>query len=263
MATTVEGALASGEQVRWRFYLTVDGVPHAFGMSTADTAVFETETGRIHKACIRDLPQFSGDSLSYANRTVVGGTVSVEVLDDDALALQAFFAPRKRRATWVTAAHTAATTTLTVDDSAAVGTLPVDLWVGGETMRATAAPTATTLTVVRAKYGSPAQKHRGATEQGASVHVVPRRWKGRRVRVWGYLVDSQGQATTGRRLQFGVWRLRSAPTFLGPRRWRIEGDPLIDDFATRKLGEGLFDSASNSASCSQHGSTRHKRIRFF
>lgn len=243
MSTFTEALAADAEQIRWRFYFTIDGVGAVFGMSAADTAVFETETGRTHLAGIRGVPQFSGDQLNYRSRAVVGGTFTAEVLDDDALSLAALVVPRSRRSTFVTANANRTTTTLTVKDSS-VFTLPCDIYVDGETMRATAAPTATTLTVVRGKYGSEAQPHRGGTEQGASVFAAPRRWKGRRVRVWGYLVDSQGRATTGRRLQFGTWMLKAAPTSLSPRRWRFEGVPLLDDFARRKLGEGIQDSAT-------------------
>lgn len=122
------------------------------------------------------------------------GTVSVSALDftihDPSLLFAAAHTVDELSAfaTFLTEAHTSGTTTLTVDSSSAVGSLPCFLWVGAECVEATAAPTSTTLLVTRARRGTTARalEYDAATAQAVTPGVyTSKHWlAGTRVRLY-------------------------------------------------------------------------------
>ena len=89
-------------------------------------------------------------------------------------------------ATYMTAELTAAATTLAVQNSAAVGALPRVVWVAGEAMLATAAPTSTTLTVTRGYLGTQARAipYEASDAVAYEVRLGPGSATGRRVRFY-------------------------------------------------------------------------------
>lgn len=133
--------------------------------------------------------------------------------------------------TFMTAAATAGDTTLNVADSAAIGATPRVIWVGGEAMLASAAPTATTLTVQRGYLGTRARplEYDAGRAQVFEVLAAPLSMVGRRVKLY------RMTSATGCTLRW-VGYVRRGPTLAengGPfmvscvHAWEQEGESTL------------------------------------
>jgi len=250
MATTFAGALASGEGLDWGYYFTIDGVPHVFGHDPAATAVLEPDSGRIHLDVLTEPPEVTRSTIDYGERRVVGGTFGAKLVDDGGV-LEGLFTPRARPVTWVNDAFAIGDGAMSINDSTDIAE-PSVVYVDAETIAVSEIDNSgvgggPAIIGTFGAFGSEEQDHLGEVELGAGVYLAPPSWAGRRLRAYAYLMDRQGRVTTDRRFLLGVWRVRTCPTSLGRQQWRVETEPLIDDFWKRKVGDGLGEDDASYA----------------
>lgn len=243
------------DAARMRLVVTVDGIDEAWtDARTLDASLFGRTTART----LLDAVETGEDRLDYDRRMVDGGSLRVELLDDEGDPLAALFAVQTRAATWLTADVTSGVDTLDVASTAALPSSGT-VYVGGETITYTGT-TPTTLTgCSRGVAGSPAQAHRGTTEQGAPVFLAPPAWIGRRVRLWGILLDDDGTSTSSLTQALGTWSMSSPPVQRDDGTWVIEARALAGELGERRLYLGLreaesaggltFDGETYTASC--------------
>lgn len=225
---------ASGKSLR--LTVSVDGVPLDF---TASMALAAPASPAIDGRGMLVSVDESTTTLDRQKRIQVGGGFVAVVQDRDNI-LRNLFATRSFRTTWVTANASRTATTIIVYDTAAFPAAGV-VYIAGETIEYTGKTSGPdTLTgCTRGAYGSPAQAHRGGTEQGASVFLVPPSWLGRRVRLVGTFDDDNGVPDTSTAETIGTFRMERAPVEDGQGRWELRCSHLSDEFGRRKVGSGL------------------------
>lgn len=163
-----------------RYYTTPNVTVSSFSDGTPTGATALDALGRPDFTLSERIHPAEGgldvSALNFVLHASGGDTITAEwTNDDDELV-----------ATYMTAELTAAATTLTVQNSAAVGALPRVVWVAGEAMLATAAPTSTTLTVTRGYLGTQARAipYEAAEALTYEVRLGPGSATGRRVRFY-------------------------------------------------------------------------------
>ena len=163
-----------------RYYTTPNVTVSSFSDGTPTGATALDALGRPDFTLSERMHPAEGgldvSALDFVLHATGGDSVTAEwTNDDDELV-----------ATYMTAELTAAATTLTVQNSAAVGALPRVVWVAGEAMLATAAPTSTTLTVTRGYLGTQARAipYDAEAAQAYEVRLGPGSATGRRVRFY-------------------------------------------------------------------------------
>lgn len=234
---TLADRLVSASSKDTRYVVSVDGVPCDFTAAIDETV--PTDAGAIDGRGMLVSVDESATKLDRQKRIQTGGGF-VAVVQDRAGLLDALFAVRSFRTTFITANTSRTATTVNVDNAAALDAAGV-VYVGGETIAYTG-KTATTLTgCTRGAFGAPAQPHRGGTDNGASVYTVPPGWLGRRVRFTVVFRDDSGAIDVSTRETLGTFRLEAAPVSLGEGRWELRCSHLSDEIGRRKLGTGIAE----------------------
>lgn len=163
----------NNSNVLW--YLEIDGLRKRYGSRAPSWNPADSGTNRHIEPYFLEpgIPQIAGQKSKPLNGSTTPHSFTVELVDvGDALtALFSIHDDTTRNETTLTAACNDSTTTITVDDST-VFSYPCDIYVERETMRATARPTSTTITVTRGMYGSQAKEHRITDASGNSKSVV-------------------------------------------------------------------------------------------
>jgi hypothetical protein len=177
-----------------RFAVEVIGIPYVFTSDAFDATAFTSLFGANRSAlrCLtRDSVEVGEYRLDTKQRRVTSATARFDVALDDGGIVQSLITPRAkpiaRIKEQVNTAETLIDCTL-----ASRADLPLNIYIGGESLRATVW-TGSQITAVRGQYGTTAQEHYGGTDgAGADVFAAPQSWANRRVRVWCYLMDDRG-----------------------------------------------------------------------
>jgi hypothetical protein len=234
---TLATRLISASPKDSRYAVTIDGIPCEFTAAIDEAA--PTVTGATDGRGMLVSVDESGTKLDRQKRIQTGGGF-VAVVQDRAGLLDGLFAVRSFRSTFIRTNTTRIATTVNVSSTASLPSAGV-VYVGGETIAYTG-KTANTLTgCTRGAFGSPAQPHRGGTDNGASVYTVPPGWMGRRVRLTIVFRDDAGVIDVGTRETLGTFRLEAAPVSLGEDRWELRCSHLSDEIGRRKLGTGIAE----------------------
>ena len=241
---------------RWGFAVVVQGVPVVAVRGVRDlstplpTALLDLAwpmPGGVElvEVEIAKLDQ-AKKSIDLVQRRMVGGSLTVGLIDDDAGTLAALFTPRSRHTTRVgadiddsaTPAAQVLLSTGAIEDPATSASGLGHLYVGAETILIDSIASSTTVSVVeRGAYGSRAQPHLG----GEPVYNVPPSWLGRRVKLLGFFIEDDGSVDAATGVVLDTFRLEEPPTPLGPDQWELRGSHLSDEIAEKKMGIGLRD----------------------
>ena len=142
------------DAIHAQWWIEIEGIRRRYGTTSPAWAPADTGILRPILPYFTRIPTISGPKAKPLNGTSSPHEFGVGILDVDD-SLTALFSTHDTSGgrTWMTGDIAKAGTTLTVKDSS-VFSLPCDIFVDAETMRATAAPLGTTLTVTRGMYGS-------------------------------------------------------------------------------------------------------------
>lgn len=246
MASTWATRLAADQGHDLRLYFTIEGVPYVFQDDDTDVPTSVESSSRPRCKGVVSIVQ--GEStLNLKQLRMEGGGLTVELQDDDSGTLRALFTPRRWRRNYLTGNHSAAGGSIAVYSVAWLSTyassiIASTLYIDGESITYAGTSGGNTLTgCTRGVWGSEAQKHYGASTDGASVYLSPPTWTGRRIKLYGYFINRDGTTTTDLVQQLGTFRLEEAPRFEGDDRWTLQCSELSDEFAVRKICSGLSD----------------------
>ena len=173
MATVNFLATTTDDSILAQWWIEIEGIRRRIGTESPSWApVADTGTNRIVREFMIGIPGIDGQKVQPLNGKTEHPEFTVDLLDvdDELTELFSVLDSSTRIESQVTAAITAAGLVLTVEDSS-VFSLPCDIFVDRETMRATNDPTGTTLTVTRGMYGSLAVEHKILDEQGNALDV--------------------------------------------------------------------------------------------
>lgn len=253
MSTTFASRLSSTTGREMRLAIVIQGIPFVFQQgrtSLIDAVVglagFGGTVGMKHTRHFGlGKVEQSAKELDMQKRRMIGGGLTVELIDDSANALQVLFTPRKRRVAFLSGDATAAAFTMDVTDVLAQIPDPgsvAALYVGGETITYDGRTAPTTINIAeRGAFGSEAAVHFGGSEQGEGVFTTPPSWIGRRVKLIGYFEKDDGSTTAALAQVLDTYRLEEAPKYLGNGSWQLQCSHLSDEFAVRKVGRGVND----------------------
>lgn len=253
MSATFASRLTGSDGRDLRMAIVIQGVPYVFqqGLTSLPDAVvalagYGDGSGHTRLPIVGKVEQAAKD-LDLQQRRMIGGSLTVELQDDDAGTLLGLFSPRKRRVAFVVVnATTPPTDSLLKVSSAAGIVVGSTIYVGGESFVVVGKDTVPNPDEVEvspggAAFGSEGQLHFGTTDQGASVFTSPPSWTGRRVKLIGYFEKEDGTTTADLAMVLDTFRLEEAPKFTGEEGWQLQCSHLSDEFAKRKLGTGLRD----------------------
>ena len=155
------------------WYIEIEGLRKRYGSKSPSWNPADSGTNRRIEPWFLEpgIPQISGQRAKPLNGSTTPHSFSVEIVDiGDALtSLLSVNDDSTRHETTLTAACTATQTTIHVDSTTGFS-VPSDIYVERETMRATS-KTSTTFTVSRGMYGSRAEAHELTNEQGEAKSV--------------------------------------------------------------------------------------------
>lgn len=253
MSTTFASRLSSATGRELRLAIVIQGIPFVFQQgrtSLIDAVVglagFGGVVGMKHTRHFGlGKVEQAAKELDMQKRRMIGGGLTVELIDDSANALRALFTPRKRRVAFLSGDATAAALAMDVTDVLAQIPDPgavAALYVGGETITYDGRTAPTTINIAeRGAFGSEAAVHFGGSEQGEGVFTTPPSWIGRRVKLIGYFEKDDGTTTASLAQVLDTYRLEEAPKYLGNGSWQMQCSHLSDEFAVRKVGSGIND----------------------
>lgn len=175
------------DAVRAVWWLDIEGLRVRYGSAAPSWSPPDSGTNRPIIEVMRDMPRITAQSIEPLDGSTTPPSATVTLLDvGDAITHLLASSTALAARTELTADVSSSTTTISVSDSSVIS-LPCDIYVDAETMRATAAPTGTSLTVQRGMYGSAAKEHKVTTDQGYTrvVYVTdrPQYILGRRARL--------------------------------------------------------------------------------
>lgn len=239
MSATFAARLTGAEGRELRLYFRVQGVPFIFQENGTDIpASFGETAATIFKRVIKI--EQAKSTLDLSTRRMVGGSLTVRLLDDDAGTLRNLFTMRKRKATFLAANVTDASTVIEVKTASSLpasGTVYVD----AETINYTGNAGGFLTGASRGRHDSEAAAHRGTSTEGAGVFTAPPTWMGRRVYLYGYFLDDDGDSTPDLVERLDTFRIEEAPTYVGDNQWELQCSHLSDEFAAQKIGTNLVD----------------------
>lgn len=240
MSTTWLERLQADHGHRPRLYFTIQGIPDVFQEDVEDVPTALEASTRPRRKLIAQggIKGPSPARLNREARRVEGGTLTLELMDDEDGTLAALFAPRRYRTTYVEADVAVADTGVDVKATTAISE-GGHVYIGAETMKVNAKSSSALTNVTRGMYGSVATKHFGAAENGAAVFLSPPSWKGRRVYLTSYFLNDDGTTTADLSRSEGVFRIEHAPKQTGTRTWTIQCSELTDELYQKKIGRGL------------------------
>ncbi|MFO0447378.1 MAG: hypothetical protein ACK52I_01595 [Pseudomonadota bacterium] len=244
MSTTFASRLTSAAGRDVQYAIVVQGVPVVFTTSRISPpnavvalAGYGMGADHVRRSVVVGV-EIAAKELDPTARRMVGGSCTINLVDDDAGSLLALFTPRKRRRTFVTAA--AAAGDLIVEVASTAGTsAPGHVYVDGETIKYDSIAATEYADCTRGAFGSEAQPHFGDAVQGAGVFTTPPVWTGRRVKVIAYFEREDGTTTAALARVIDTFRLEAPPKHQGGAAWRLECSHLSDEVAARKVGSGL------------------------
>lgn len=241
MSSTWATRLAADDGHNLRLYVTIQGIPNVFQEDAADVPTVLEAAARPRTKLVTKIEQ-SETRLNLARRRVEGGQLTIRLDDDDTGALAALFAPRARRRAFCTPGSTAASATIGVSGTTGLASSGT-VYIEGETVTYSGLGAGPTLTgCTRGAFGSIATAHLSDTgNDGDGVFIAPPSWEGRRVYLTGYFVNDDGTTTAALTTSLGVFRLSAAPKKVDDFTWELTASDLVEEFATKKIGGGLFD----------------------
>lgn len=223
---------------RLRLYFTIQGIPNVFQEDEEDVpAVLEDEARPRTKLVQKIHPATT--KLVMAERRVEGGTLTIELMDDEAGTLTALFAPRAYRSTYVRADCDDNAATVHVKSEDEFVDEPGAVYVDGETIAYESRDADSLFDCERGAYGSTATGHFGSSEQGAAVYRAPSSWKGRRVYLHSYFLNDDGTTTAALERVEGTFRIEKAPRQDDDGQWVITCTELGNEIYKKKIGRGL------------------------
>lgn len=244
MSTTFASRLASDTAARdLKWCAVVQGVPFAFTSSRTSPpdavvalAGYGTGVDHVRVPCIAKVEQ-AAKELDLVQRRMVGGSLTLDLLDDDAGTLRTLFTPRRRRTTFVNNPADTSQPEFSVA-SVAGASAPGVIYVDGETCKFGSLTASEYATLTRGAFGSEAQNHYGDAVQGASVFTTPPAWTGRRVKLIAYFEREDGTTTAALAKVVDTYRLEAPPKWIGGGTWQLQCSHLSDEFAAKKVGSG-------------------------
>lgn len=162
-------ALKTRSRVQARWWIEIEGLRVRYGTWTPSWSPPDSGTNRPIKPWLKGAPEFTGeDAQPLDGRTTPRGfTVDVVDVGDAVMSVFSVHNRSVMARTILTADVAAGDLSIKVEDSS-VFVLPCDLYVQRETMRATAAPDGTHLTVTRGMYGSKDTYHQACDRYNGS-----------------------------------------------------------------------------------------------
>jgi hypothetical protein len=237
MSSTWLTRLTNSHGHRPRLYFTIQGIPDVFQEDRVDVPDVLEDDARPRRKLVTKITQ-SPTNLDMARRLVVGGTLTLELMDDDAETLLSLFTPRRYRSTFVRADCDLGDTAIAVKSTVAFAA-DGHAYIGAETVKINTLDPNDFTSVDRAQFGSIEQRHFGTTVDGADVFTSPPSWKGRRVYLTSYFKNDDGTTTADLAREEGVFVIEKAPKHVGDGKWEIQCSELSDEFYKRKIGSGL------------------------
>ncbi len=248
-----------------RFFVEIDGIPVRFSESWMDlsdvlsdsTAQFEMPSiipgsispgfGRLD----RDARQQIGGTFSFRVRDL-GFAYSNSKTETTFYALDSYIRPAARETTTITATKTETDTAISVLSGVDIANGDF-LYIGQETIAVKTGGGTASLTVGRGGFSSIARRlyrEGGATSLfGQKVYKYPQSWRGRRVRLRGAYVASDGTTTSADIATVGTWVLAGPPQYMGDDEWEFQCEDigsLIQSFRCY-VGLGEVQRAPNSS----------------
>lgn len=221
----------------FRYAVTIEGIPVAFaepGFPSSELVAWASILPTLH-----DLSE-SETTLDLGARRMLGASFNWKVRDDADRAVRALVKPRQDPVAWLVESSIPATgTTVALVEVSDVSNVPQPFYAGNETLSYSGTSGTDLTSVTRALYGSTAQKHYGASNDGSAVELygAPRRWTGRKVTLWESERDAAGN--WGAKTSIGVARMSDAPGFDGADVWSFGSNNLAEWIADRPLVQGL------------------------
>ena len=240
MSSTFATRLSEGDARAMRLVVTVEGIGDAFQGDSIDVPSTVLSSTYTRRKMLLSVPEIGEDRLDLIQRRMIGGSMTVRLLDDDSGTLRAMFTPRRRRRTFLTSTVTSSTTTITVDSTANVTSATTGtIYIGGETITFTGR-TATQFTgCTRGAFGSMAEGYQGDASEGTSVYDRAPAWLGRRVTLTAYFTDEVGASSAALSQVLGVYRLEESPAFVGRDTWELRCSTLADEVAAKAIFAGV------------------------
>lgn len=164
------------DRVRAVWWLDIEGLRVMYGSGVPSWSPADSGTNRPIIEAFASMPRISAQTIEPLDGSTTPPAATVTIVDvDDRITAILASATRLSARTVLTGDIGAADTNIPVGDSS-VFSLPCDVYVDAETMRATAAPNGTTITVTRGMYGSRAVEHKVTTDQGytRAVYITDR-----------------------------------------------------------------------------------------
>lgn len=227
-----------------RRYVTIEGIRHIFHNSADGVPSALITSTRTRLDCISAIEQDRRE-LDMVTRRAKGGGLRLRLLDDDSFSLRDLFSMRQRRATFITANVTAAASTITVKNTSGLDSSG-EVWVGEECIAYTG-KTSTTLTgCTRGAYGTTARPLRGGSNNGQAVYAKPPSWIGRRISVYGFFLDADGEVPASSSMQalLGTFEIDAPPQYVGGNEWEVSAIDPIDNFMAKAIYTGVEPTTS-------------------
>lgn len=227
------------EHVDLHLALIVEGIPYAFVERTIPGSPSAIGT-RTQVVCITRVEEGEA-TLDYVDRRETAATLDIEMMDTHDGLFLSLFATASRAITWVTANATSSATSLSLDNTVAVGS---EIYVGAETITVGTVASSTSLTgCTRGAFGSTASELKGTSSDGDSVYATPPFWRGRRASLYAYAPDSAGLYTE---TLLGTYIVDEAPIQAGDKRWTMRLAGIVQEYWERSVGVGLREQAAKA-----------------
>jgi len=173
MTTANFQATTTDDSIPVQWYIEIEGIRRRYGTHEPSWNPADSGTNQHIQPYMESMPEIQGQVVNPLDGSTEYQTFAVELvdIDDELTSLFSIHDETNRAETTMTAAITAAGTDLTVADSS-VFSNNSDIYVDRETMRITAIPDGTSLTVTRGMYNSEAVAHDLEDDHGNTI-VVP------------------------------------------------------------------------------------------
>lgn len=252
MTATWEDWLSSNKRgLKIAYAVVIEGIPYCFTsrpLTEASVQAFSWCTTSRGVYPLLGVPDQGETRLDLEKRRMVDATLDLELVDDEDGTLQALFALNARRAAWVADDYDNNDTTITINDAAPFSNGDF-VYVGAETIKIGTISGDDLTGCTRGALGSIAQKRRGTVDDGEEVFALPPTWVGRRVALYGILIDATGHISEGTTSLLWTFRIDKTPENTGSNTWSIRCGGVCDDFAKRPIYVGKkqvqLDSAGN------------------
>lgn len=242
---------ATGRNKKIALWFTIQGIERVFKERRGiDCSTLLGEARTESTVVMRKGLDEGEETLDLQKLCAVGGSFKASLVQPfGSTVLRDTFKTLERKKATLTTDMTKTATSASVVSTAALGSVgtDVDVFIGGETIGAHINSATALTSLVRGKYGSRAQTHKGVSggDVAGAVFLAAPAWLGRRVTLYGSWLLDDGTTTAALTTTLGTYVIEKPPTSR-ENVWTIECGPLSDEYAARKLYVGQSESKGGS-----------------